>query len=511
VDRQIRRLGIAFAVLFGLLFAQVAYVQVFAADRISAEPGNAARRIRAEYETQRGSILASDERTVLANSVRAPKGSLYAFERAYPHGELYGQITGFYSRRYGYSGLEAAMDPFLAGTAPELATSNLTDLILGRTKVGGTVLTTIVPRVQQAAAGALNGLKGAVVALDPTTGRVYAMYSTPSYDPTKLSTGTDEEMQTAWQNLNADPEQPLLSKAFQQLYLPGSTFKLITASAAFENGYRPDGAVKNPHTLDLPDTSAELHNFGDEFCAGGATTVAVLEAFTESCNVPFGEIGSALGPDKLAKQAHAYGLCTSFPPGNPDSPDCSNDTISFTIPWETGRFPDASYFADRRPAVAYSAVGLDNDLFNPLQLALISATIANGGTLYEPQLVAEVRDPQGRPVKQFDPKEYGRPISPQTAVWMREMMINVVARGTGTAAQIPDVTVAGKTGTATNGENKPPNAWFTAFAPAGQDQPPKIAVAVIVLDGGSLGNEATGGQVAAPIAKQVIESFLGTR
>ena len=313
-----------------------------------------------------------------------------------------------------------------------------------------------------------------------------------------------EEMKAAWEKLNADPNQPLLSKAFQQLYLPGSTFKLITASAAFENGFRPDSTVKNPHVLNLQTTTGDLHNFGDEYCARGARTVSVLAAFTDSCNVPFGEIGLQLGPDKLAKQAHAYGLCTTFPPNDPT---CTNDTIPFTVPWQTGRFPDPSYFADRQPAVAYSAVGLDNDLMNPLQLALVSATIANGGTLYEPQLVSEVRDPQGRVVKQFGPQEFGRPISPQTAVWMREMMINVVAQGTGTAAQISGVTVAGKTGT--NGPKQPPNAWFTAFAPAGQDQPPRIAVAVIVLDGGSLGNEATGGQVAAPIAKQVIQSFLG--
>lgn len=508
MDRQIRRLGVAFAVLFGLLFAQVAYVQVFASDRIAAEPGNAARRIRAEYETQRGTILAADERTVLAKSVEAPKGSVYRFDRMYPQGQLYGQITGYYSRVYGYSGLEAAMDPYLAGTAPELTTSNLTDLILGRTKVGATVITTIVPRVQQAAAEAMAGQKGAVVALDPSTGNVLAMYSTGGYDPTVVSTGTDEQMNTAWAKLNANPDQPLVSKAFQQLYLPGSTFKLITASAAFENGFRPDTSVENPHVLDLQTTTGDLHNFGDEFCAGGAKTVTVIAAFTDSCNVPFGEIGLELGPDKLAKQAHAYGLCTTFPP---ETPTCENDTIPFTVPWQPGRFPDPSYFADRQPAVAYSAVGLDNDLFNPLQLALVSATIANGGTLYEPHLVSNIIDPQGRSVKQFGPQEYGRPISPQTAVWMREMMINVVEQGTGTAAQISGVTVAGKTGTATNGENQPPNAWFTAFAPAGQDQQPSIAVAVIVLDGGSLGNEATGGQVAAPIAKQVIESFLPQR
>ena len=512
MDRQIRRLGIAFVVLFSLLFAQVAYVQVFASDRIAANPANAARKIRAQYSVQRGEILASDNLTVLARSVKNPDpASPFLYLRGYPQGELYGQLTGYYSRVYGLSGLEEAMDPYLAGTAPEFAAQNLTDLILGRPKQGGTVVTTLVPRLQRVAKTALGDHTGAVVALDPRTGNVLAMYSNPGYDPTLLSSGTTDQIEAAWARLNADPEKPLVSKAFQELYLPGSTFKLVTASAALTNHWPPEKVWPNPHVLNLPDTTANLENFGNELCNGGSTVVTMQEAFEESCNVTFGQIGLKLGAEKLSKQAHAYGFCQTLPPAQTS---CLEPTVPFILPWSSGRFPAPAYFDQRKPALALSAVGLDNDLQNPLQLALESAAIANGGTMYEPRLVTEVRDSSGQVVQRFDPQVYGYPISPTTALAMRQMMVGVVERGTGTGAQIPGIIVAGKTGTATNcgttpGCTIPPNAWFTAFAKAGPTDTPSIAVAVIVLDGGSLGSEATGGRVAAPIAKQLIESYFG--
>jgi penicillin-binding protein A len=514
MDRQIRRLGVAFVVLFGLLFAQVAYVQVFAADRIANEPGNATRQMRAEYQTKRGPILAADGQTVLADSVEAPEGSVYRFEREYPFGDLYGHITGYYSRIYGRTGLEQAMNPYLSGTASELAAQNLTDLILGKPKKGGAVVTTIEPTVQLAAERALGDHLGAVAAVDPRTGDVLALYSNPGFDPTGLSVGTAEEMKAVWEALNADPDKPLLSKAFQELYLPGSTFKMITASAALERGTTPDGdpytpetQIPNPHVLDLPTTDDDLHNFGDELCHGGTKTVSMAEAFRQSCNVPFGQIGLDIGANVLAEQARAYGFCRTFPP---EQTTCDEPTIPFALDVENGRFPDPAYFDERIPAVAYSAVGLDNDLTNPLQLALVAAAIGNGGTLYEPRLVTQIRDPQGDVVKEFASRVWGTPISPTTADQMRTMMVNVVESGTGYEAALPGTVVAGKTGTATNGDTEPPNAWFAAFAPAGQGQTPRVAVTVIVLDGGDLGDEATGGRVAAPIAREVIRAALRT-
>jgi peptidoglycan glycosyltransferase len=508
MDRQIRRLGIAFVALFAVLFAQVAYVQVVAANRIASEPANAPRQIKAEYAVERGQILASDRTTILARSVANPDTtSPYKFLRQYPGGELWGQLTGYYSRIYGRSGLEQAMNVYLAGTASEFTTQNLTDIILGRPKRGGNVITTLVPRVQKEARTALGTHEGAVVAIDPANGDILAMYSNPGYDPNGLSTGTDAQIQKAWQALISDPKTPLVSHAFQDLYLPGSTFKTITASAALDNNWTPQKTWPNPHHLELPGTTTHIENFGDEFCAGGAPKVTMEQAFTDSCNVPFAEIGMALGPDKMAAQAQAYGLCKIDPVAGA-SALCQNDTIPFILPWQTGRFPVASYFANDQAALGRSSIGLDNDLLNPLHLGLIASAIANGGTLYEPRLVTEVRDATtGQTIASFGPQDYSHPLTSSSAAELRAMMVNVVNSGTGTPAQIPGVVVAGKTGTSAN-THGPPNAWFTAFAPAGPAQTARIAVGVIVLDGGDLGNEATGGQVAAPIAKQVIESYL---
>jgi peptidoglycan glycosyltransferase len=504
MDRQIRRLGIAFVGLFAVLFGQIAYVQVFAADRIANDPANAQRQIIAEYKVQRGAIFAADS-TVLARSVENPDPKApYRYVREYPGGDLYGHITGYYSRIFGRAGLEQSMNAYLAGTAPALAISNVTDLVLGRPKKGGSVYTTIEPAVQRAARDALGSHHGAVAAIDPENGSVLALYSNPGFDPLGLSTGDSDSMRQAWEQLNADLDKPLLSKASQELYLPGSTFKLVTASAALENGWGPERLWQNPPVLDLPTTNDDLANFGGSLCNGGSSQVTMAEAFQESCNVTFGEIGLQLGPERLSRQASEYGLCLM----PPERTDCPEPTVPFELPFENGRFPEPAYFGNRVPALAYSAVGLDNDKMNPLQLALISGAIANGGTLYEPRIVSEVRDPQGRVVESFGERAYGRAISTETAVRMRDMMVSVVNGGTGYTAAIPGVTVAGKTGTATNGDLVPPNAWFTAFAPAGANDTPRVAVAVIVLNGGDLGNEATGGRVAAPIAKQVIEAAL---
>jgi peptidoglycan glycosyltransferase len=508
MDRQIRRLGLAFVALFAVLFAQVGYVQVVAADRIANQPANAARQIAAEYAVERGQILAANRTTVLAESTPNPDPeSPYRFLRSYPGKSLWGQITGYYSQIYGRTGLEQAMNPYLSGTASEFTTQNLTDIMLGRPKRGGTVITTLVPGLQLAARAALGTHPGAVVAINPQNGDILAMYSNPSFDPNPLSSGTPDRMRAAWQQLTDDPNRPLVSHAFQDLYLPGSSFKTITASAALENEWGPSKDWKNPHHLELPGTDAHIENFGDEFCNGGSSTVTMEQAFESSCNVPFAEIGMALKADKLAAQAQAYGLCRTQPVTG-SAVSCLDDPIPFILPWEGGRFPDPSYFANNEAALARSAIGLDNDQLNPLHLALIASSIANGGTFYAPRLVREVRDATtGQTIRSFGPDEISHPLTSSNAAALREMMVNVVDSGTGYLAQIDGTVVAGKTGTAANPPG-PPLAWFTAFAPAGPTEQARIAVAVIVLDGGDLENEATGGQVAAPMAKKVMEAYL---
>jgi len=495
VERQIRRLGAGMLVLFLLLLVQVNYLQVFAADRLANDPANANRLLKAEYAVDRGSILASDGSTVLASS-RKSFGDL-KYQRRYPQGPRYAHSTGFYSFVFGRTELEQSFNVYLAGNAAEMLPQTLTDLILGRDKQGASIVTTLDPEIQVAAEQAAAAEPGdvAIAVVEPSTGSVLALVSEPTYDPNLLASQDPAVARETWDELNADPEKPLVSRASDELFPPGSTFKLVTASAALENGFGADSLWPNPNELDLPLTDETIQNFGGSTCSGGAQ-ITLAEALRQSCNVVFGGIGLALGADELAEEARLYGFTAT--PGE--------ELVPFDIPWVSGVFPAPETFEQRTPAIALSAIGQQDVAANPLQMALVVAAIGNGGALMRPRLVTEVRDPTGRVLVEFHPEEFSRPLSPGNAAILTQMMVAVVQSGTGTAAQIAGVEVAGKTGTAQHGEGADPHAWFTAFAPAGD---PQVAVAVIVLDGGSLGSDATGGQVAAPIARAVIEAALG--
>lgn len=489
MNARIRRAGLVITVLFAVLFAQAVNLQVFSAERLYENPANAYRQIAADYRVDRGSILASDGKTVLA--VSKSTGDAFKYLRRYPQGALYGNVTGFYSLVYGTTGIEHSYNSDLGARSDQLFAYNLWDQLLGKPKHGASVVTTIDPELQKIATRELGDRPGAVVAMDPRTGDVLAMVTTPSFDPNELSSHDPKAIRSAWTRLNNDKDKPMVSKANQELYPPGSTFKLITASAALENGYGLNSSWPNPAVLALPQTAHTLSNFGGEHCYGGAAQLTLEQAFTVSCNVVFGEIGLKLGAQALVDQAEAYGF---------------NQSIPFEVPFVSGNIPDVSYFDQRLPAVAISAIGQDQVSANPLQMAMVASAIANGGVEMQPSLVTKVLDPTGQPIQTFQPVEFGTPISAATAQDMTRMMVDVVDHGTGTAAQIPGITVAGKTGTAQHGTGEAPHAWFVGFAPA---EDPKIAVAVIVLDGGDLGSEATGGAVAAPIAKTLIEAALG--
>jgi peptidoglycan glycosyltransferase len=398
---------------------------------------------------------------------------------------------------FGRSELEQAYNEYLAGEAAELLPQTLADLVLGRDKRGATIVTTIVPELQEAAEQAAEAQSGdvAVAAIDPATGDVLALVSEPTYDPNPLASQDPEVVRSTWDELNEDPDKPLLSRANDELFPPGSSFKIVTASAALENGFGPDSTWPNPRELDLPLTDETLENFGGSHCSGGAPTITLASALQQSCNVTFGEIGLRLGAGRLADQARDFGF----------TPEAGEDLIPFDIPLVSGVFPDAVTFEGRDPAVALSAIGQQDVATNPLHMALVAGAIGNGGVMMRPRLVTEVRDPSGRVVAEFGPEVFSEPLAPQNAAALTAMMVSVVDAGTGTAARIPGVSVAGKTGTAQHGEGEAPHAWFVSFAPAGA---PQVAVAVIVLDGGSLGDEATGGQIAAPIARAVIEAAL---
>src|SRR4029453_7881120 len=495
MERQIRKLGMALLALFLIAFLQINYIQVFAAGRIANDPANAQRQLIAEYKIDRGSILAADGTTVLASSRKSP-GAL-RFPRRYPQGERYAHETGFYSFVFGRTELEQSFNDFLTGDAAELLPQTLTDLVLGRPKQGATIVTTLVPEIQEAAAAAAEGGAGvvAIAAIDPATGDVLALVSEPSYDPNPLASQDPKVVRDSWDELNADPEKPLLSRASDELFPAGSPFKLVTASAALENGFGPESLWPNPNELDLPLTDATIENFGGSTCSGGSQ-ITLADALRQSCNVVFGAVGLELGAEKLAQQARAYGFTSQ----------AGEDLAPCDLPLSWGVFPAPEAFEGRDPAVGISAIGQQDVAANPLQMALVAAAIANDGVEMQPRLVTEARDPSGRVIAEFQPREFSRPLSPENAAALTQMRGGVVVGGTGTAAQTPGAPVRGKAGTAQHGEGEDPHAWFVCFAPA---EAPRIAVAVIVLDGGSLGSEATGGQVAAPIARAVLEAGLG--
>ncbi len=490
MNTQIRRLGVAMVTLFVVLFVAVNYIQVWDSSAIANNPANS-RLIIQQFDVDRGDILAADQRTVLAKSVETT-GRL-KFLRRYPQGPLYAHITGFFSVKCGRKRLESTYNDLLGARATELLSTTFEDELLNRPKRGATVVTTIDPNLQEVAFQQLSDNAphgGAVVAMDPSTGEIEAMVTIPRFDPNSVTVRNLGDEQDACRRLNANDGRLLKSDATDEVFPPGSTFKLIDLSAALENGLTLHTQMPNPHELDLPQTEQQLENFGGEHCSGGAPKITLEDAFVESCNVTFGELGLKLGAQALFDQARAYGF---------------DQHVPFDIPFNEGQFNEPSFFEDRLPAIAFSAIGQQDVRANPLQMALVASAIANGGTEMEPHLVKEIRYPNGSVLKSFGPSVFGHPISPQTAVDMTRVMTEVVQRGTGTAAQIPGVTVAGKTGTAQT-ESGAPHAWFVCFAPA---EHPTIAVAVVVLNGGNLADEATGGHVAAPIARAVIEAALG--
>jgi len=490
MDKQIRRLGYALVALFLLLFVQVNYLQVFAADRIANNPANTTRLLIQAADIDRGNILARDGSTILAESV--PTRGEFKYLRKYPEGPLYADVTGAYPLVGAPTNLEASYNDLLSGRATDLLPSTLVDQILGRPRKGATVVTTIDPNLQQVAAQEIDKARfgGAVVAMDPSTGEILAMASNPTYDPNELASHDIKSATASYNRLTKDPKHPLLSNANDQLYPPGSTFKLVTASAALEDGVDPNAAIwNNPgSSLPLPQTTHTLSNFGGEVCPGGSK-VSLSDALTYSCNTIFGEVGLQLGPNKLADQAKAYGF---------------DGHVPFNIGFSEGQFPDPGTLDP--PQTAFSAIGQGSVLANPLQMALVGSAIANGGVEMRPQLVSEVRDSRGTLVQSFHPEAYGKPISSQTAGELTTMMESVVNHGTAQGLGIPGIQLAAKTGTAQHGTGgKPPHAWFVAFGP---NPNPQIVVAVLVLDGGNLGSDATGAAVAGPVAQAVIEAAL---
>jgi peptidoglycan glycosyltransferase len=490
VERQIRRLAIGFLILFLALAVNLNYIQVIAADRLANNTANK-RLLIAEYEVDRGTIVAADRQTVLARS--RPTNDELKYLRIYQQDpELsYGHMTGFYSFVFSRTELEQSFNEYLSARAEQLLPQTIVDELRGEDKRGAGLVLTIDPQLQEIAANALGAREGAVAAIDPRTGDVLALVSYPNFDPNPLSSHDPEEIRSTYRSLNPEePDSPLVSRATDTFFPPGSSFKIVTAAAALENGMGPDHLLPNPPTLDLPQTEDDLENFGGSICPGGSQIPLSL-GLQFSCNVYFAQLALELGADRLVEQAEEFGF---------------NGDIPFDIPFVEGQIPQPDAFADDLPALAQSGIGQRDVATNVLHMSLIAGAIGNGGLMMQPRLVSEIREPQGRGViERFGPEPYNRAMSRDNAATLTQLMVSVVEGGTATAAAIPGVSVAGKTGTAQTAEGEAPHAWFVAFAPA---EDPEIAVAVVVLNGGDLGREATGGEVSAPIAREVMETAL---
>jgi penicillin-binding protein A len=469
-------------------------VQAFEPASLAVQRGNA-RTFSQQYQFQRGSIVTADNKTI-AESMHV-KG-IYSYQRVYPVPLVYAPVTG-YDSLYSATGIEQAEDKFLSGSDPQLTVHNLIDLVTGKPKRGATVQLTINSAAQTAAYAALkaSGLPAGAVAIDPSTGAILAMASYPTFNPNKYATFDSAQLRQIDNHYRFERSQPLLNRAIEQTFPPGSTFKVVTSSTAFSTGkYTPDSRVYAPTNLKLPGTSKELINFDNLPCDDGSNPtgngkVPLLFAFTVSCNTVFGNLGMQLGDTAIRQQAERFGM---------------NDP-NLRIPLQVAQSSYPPIPGNDPALTAYSAIGQYNDQVTPLQEAMFSAAIADHGTLMTPYMVQKVTAPDLTPLVTAQPSTLSQAVTPQVAAQVTQMMINVVKSPVGTAhatAFLPNISIAAKTGTAQNGANNTglDDAVFTCFAPSSN---PQIAVGVIVK-GGGLGADAS-----APIAVKIIQAYLAAQ
>ncbi|WP_448610834.1 peptidoglycan D,D-transpeptidase FtsI family protein [Geodermatophilus sp. URMC 60] len=475
MNAPLRRVAISVLVLFTLLIVNVNVIQVVRSDELRSD-GRNTRVLVEEYDSERGSIVVGG--TEVANSV--PTDDRLTYLRQYANGPVYAPVTGYYSLVYGNAQMERAADDVLSGDDARLFTRRLADLFTGRDPAGGDVVLTLDPAVQETAMAGLEGVTGAVVALDPSTGAVLGMASTPTYDPNQLSSHEPAAIREYSDQLDGLEIDPRLNRAIDARYSPGSIFKVVVSAAALSSGqYTPDTVVPAPQELVLPGTRTALENFGGSACdPSGQQTL--LDALTVSCNTAFAQLGIDLGEDRVREMAEAFGI--------------DGEGLELPLTTEGSTLGEIQNDAE----LGVSSIGQQDVQLTPLQAAMIASAVANDGTLMSPYLVDQVRAPDLSVIDQTDPEELSEPVSADVAEGLTEMMTSVVENGSGRRARIPGVPVAGKTGTAENAG--PDHNWFIGFAPADD---PQIAVAVFVANGGG-----TGGDVSAPIARDVMQAYL---
>ncbi len=499
MNTPLRRVGLAMLAMIVLLLANLTYIQIVKADDYRTDARNR-RVLLEEYARQRGKILTSDE-VIIAN-VKSTSGRLQ-YQRTYANGPLYAPVTGFYSVRYGSTGLESAEDEILNGSDDRLFVRRLSDLITGRDPRGGNIVTTINSKVQTAAYNAMTkrGFTGAVVAIKPDDGQILAMVSTPSFDPSGLASQDGTEQQQAWDKYRDEnnPAKPMLNRAISENYTPGSTFKLVTAAAALADGKDKNSEVTTSPGINVLngetgcDTSENtcLANYSRGTCGDGT----LQSALQHSCNTAFAQLADELGEDKLRDQAAKFGMgTTDLAIPMPVVPSCLG-------PRADGNCMD---IVDR-PSLFQSGIGQKDVRMTALENASIAATIANGGERMRPQLVQRILAPDLDEISGYDEESLGEAMSSEDAAELRDMMVKS-EENTGGDGKRDGLTIASKTGTAETGldpKTTPPFAWYVAFAPADN---PQIAVAVVVE---SKDVAATGGKLSAAIGRATINALVG--
>lgn len=466
----IRRVAALMLLLFLFVALNITYLQVTGAENLQNNPANTRGLIR-EYSLERGAILSSDDK-VLAESV--PRGDS-SFVRSYPSAGFFAHVIGYDSMVLGRSGLERQYNDYLLG---KKGSRTIVDYLLDKRAPGCDIVTTLDTRVQEAAYKSLAGRTGSVVAINPVSGAVLAMVSSPGFDPNSI-TVPSESAESAMNALIADPLNPLFNRASMGLYAPGSTFKILTAAAAIErSGMQTDKSYECEGTIIIGDV--KVTDYGTPPRRHG--TLSMKDALKVSCNNYFAQLAVEIGGGELFHCAESFGI---------------NKKAPIDIESSKPQMPPASEMDEGE--VAWTGVGQGRVLMTPLSLCLIGCAIANDGKIMVPHFMDMIKDHEGKILENYEPSVWLTPISPETADAVMEMMVEVVSDGTGRAAAIRGVSVAGKTGTAEAG-GRDNDTWFIAIAPASN---PRIVVAVSLENSGG-----TGGEEAAPVAKEVIEAFL---
>ena len=483
MNKPIRTVSVFCLLLFLALMINATVVQFFQASSLNDDPRN--RRVaEASYSRERGAILV--DREPVAESV--PSNDEYVYQRKYPSPLLYAPLTGYFAYTIASTGVEQAENDVLSGDDPRLFVPRLVDLFSNEDQQGGSVELTIDPAAQQAAYDGLSdlgpGVEGSVVAIDPSTGGILAMVSLPSYDPNQLASHEFGQVNRRYQELADDDSDPLINRAINRRLFPGSTFKVVTAAAALENGVidGPDDLVPGGDTFDVPQSSQVVQNEGRD-CGSG--DIPLRQAMENSCNTSFAALAGEVGGEDMLAQAEAFGF--------------NSDYLDDLGPQVRSVFPD-----DLDPAeVTQTGFGQFEVQATPLQMAMVAAGIANDGVVMRPYVVDQVQSAD-YDAEETDPRQLSRAISQDTAETLTDVMVSTVDDGTAFPAAIDGVAVAGKTGTAERGiEGEPPYGWFISFAPA---ENPEVAVAVMIEE--APGQEIAGGALGGPIAKSVMEAVI---